>query len=118
MTPVPHPLRFAIYTIAIAIPLSVATAQDAAKLPGAVESAPSQRCMRLPLTDIAFGEQATIAQARKRLDEYAVKEGIKRGYGKGPFVKSAETASCTEYLYLPFLGQEYKCLVTTTYCTK
>lgn len=76
----------------------------------------SGRCMRLPLSDIAFGREATIAQARMRLDEYAEAERSKRGWGK--LTKSRETADCEVYLVLPFLGTEYKCLVTATFCAK
>ena len=39
----------------------------------------------------------------------------RRGW-KGTLVKSAETVSCEDYLYLPVIGQEYKCLVTATFC--
>lgn len=78
---------------------------------------PSKQCMRLPLSDIAVGRPETIAQAQLRLREYSEKEAVRRGW-KGTLVKSDETVSCEDYLYLPLVGQEYKCLVTATFCVK
>lgn len=72
--------------------------------------------MRLPLSDVAFGREPAIAQARMRLDEYAAAEAKKRGWGAT--TKSLETTSCEVYLVLPVLGTEYQCLVTATFCTK
>jgi hypothetical protein len=72
------------------------------------------RCTRLPLSDIKLGREETIASARFRLDEYAAAVAKKRGW-RGT-KKSDETVSCADYLYLPLLGQEYKCLVTATFC--
>jgi hypothetical protein len=78
--------------------------------------APRQKCMRLPLSDIAFGRDGTIAQTRMRLDEYAQAERAKRGWG--PLTKSLEKIDCEVYLVLPVLGTEYKCLITATFCAK
>jgi hypothetical protein len=78
--------------------------------------APTEKCMRLPLSDIAFGRDGTIAQTRMRLDEYAQAERAKRGWGA--LTKSRETIDCEVYLVLPVLGTEYKCLITATFCAK
>lgn len=90
-------------------------AADPAAAP-AKTAAAAKKCMRLPLSDIAFGEKETIAQASMRLGEYADAEAKRRGW-KGPLAKSLQTASCEVYLVLPLLGTEYKCLVTATFCT-
>ena len=87
----------------------------AAAAPNALAAAPGQ-CTRLPLSDIQIGREATIAAAREKLDDYAAKVAKQRGWGATK--KSAETVSCEDYLYLPILGQEYKCLVTATFCAK
>lgn len=86
---------------------------------GSVQTAQApERCMRLPLSDIAFGREGTIAQARMRLDEFAAKEQRRRGWGGGTLSKSNETISCDVFLFLGPLGTEYKCLVTATYCQR
>lgn len=79
---------------------------------------PSQgrACTRLPLSDIQVGREKTIEIARLRLDEYMAKVGAKRGWKS--WDKSQETITCDEYLFVPFLGQEYKCMVTATFCRK
>ncbi len=97
----------------------------------AVPSAPPQRqaagvakavptkgreCTRLPLSDIQVGREKTIEVARLRLDEYMAKVGAKRGWKS--WDKSQETVTCDEYLFVPLLGQEYKCMVTATFCRK
>ena len=84
-----------------------------------VKAAPAKReeCTRLPLSDIAFGREATIAQARMRLGEYADKEAKRRGWSA--YAKSAETASCEVYIdFGPLVGTEYKCLLAATFCRK
>ena len=73
-------------------------------------------CTRLPLSDIQFGKDKTIEVARLRLDEYIARVGKERGWKS--WDKSQETIACEDYLYLPFLGQEYKCFVTATFCKK
>lgn len=96
-------------------PASAAPATTATKqVPAA---ATSRRCMRLPLSDIAVGRAETIAQAQLRLGEYSVAEAKRRGWPT-TLVKSAETVQCEDYLYLPLVGQEYKCLVTATFCVR
>jgi hypothetical protein len=93
-------------------------AQDAAEAAAEATPVKTGRCMRLPLSDIAFGEEATIKQAEMRLQEYAAKEQKKRGWRSGSLVKSNQTAKCDVYLVLPFAGTEYKCLVTATFCER
>ena len=83
--------------------------------PAPAKTTAAQKCMRLPLSDIAVGRPETIAQAQLRLKEYSEAEAKRRGW-TGPLVKSNETVSCEDYLYLPLIGQEYKCLVTATFC--
>jgi hypothetical protein len=102
-------------------PTETATAPaPAAKPVTAVSAKPTapvaSRCTRLPLSDIQVGREETIASARFRLDEYAAVVAKKRGWKAT--VKSAETVVCDDYLYLPLIGQEYKCLVTATFCAK
>jgi hypothetical protein len=76
-----------------------------------------EECTRLPLSDIAFGRDATIAQARMRLGEYADKEAKKRGWPS--YSKAAESVSCEVYIdFGPLVGTEYKCLVTASFCRK
>jgi hypothetical protein len=94
-----------------------AEAPKAAAKADAPKPAAAQKCMRLPLSDIAVGRPETIAQAQLRLKEYSEAEAKRRGWS-GQLVKSNETASCEDYLYLPLIGQEYKCLVTATFCVK
>jgi hypothetical protein len=92
-------------------PAAAATASPAAK------NAPARACTRLPLSDIQVGREATIASARKKLiEEYA--PAHTKGLGWKSFTVSNETASCEDYLYLPLIGQEYRCLVTATFCRK
>ena len=83
---------------------------------GAAAAAKGRECTRLPLSDIQFGREYTIKVAREKLEDYAQQETRRRGW-KG-YTRSAETASCEDYLYLPIGGQEYKCLVTATFCRK
>jgi hypothetical protein len=68
------------------------------------------------LSDIQLGKDKTIEVARLRLDEYVAKVGKQRGWKS--WDKSLETIACEDYLYVPLLGQEYKCLVTATFCKK
>jgi hypothetical protein len=76
-------------------------------------------CMRLPLSDVAFGTENATAAARAKQQEYAEAEAKKRKWPlTKPMVKSNETVSCTVYLNLGPLGTEYRCLVTTTFCQK
>ena len=101
-------------------PASAVTAAPAAPgktAPGKVTTAKREECTRLPLSDIAFGREATIAQARMRLGEYADKEAKRRGWAT--YAKSAETASCEVYIdFGPLVGTEYKCLLAATFCRK
>lgn len=92
-----------------------APAAAAAPTAASAKAAAPRQCMRLPLSDIAVGRPETIALAQLRLGEYADKEAKKRGW-KGTLVKSDEKVACEDYLYLPLVGQEYKCLVTATFC--
>ena len=82
----------------------------------AVPGETGRACTRLPLSDIQVGKEKTIEVARLRLDEYIAKVGKQRGWKT--WDKSQETVSCEDYLNVPFLGQEYKCLVTATFCRK
>ena len=95
---------------------AVATTPPAA--PNATKSAPAKprECTRLPLSDIKGGKDNTIASARLRLDEYAAQVGQKKGWKA--WDKSQETVECNEFLWVPIIGQEYKCLVTATFCKK
>jgi hypothetical protein len=100
-------------TPAVTTPAVAKTAATPAKAP-----AKARDCTRLPLSDIQVGRAETIASARQKLvDEYAPKVAKQRGWKKG-FTVSLETATCEDYLYVPLLGQEYKCLVTATFCQK
>jgi hypothetical protein len=103
-----------------ATPPPASVAPNAAALPpagAAAISAPKPReCTRLPLSDIQVGKDKTIEVARLRLDEYVTKVGKQRGWKS--WDKSLETVSCEDYLFVPLLGQEYKCLVTATFCKK
>ncbi len=79
--------------------------------------ASAEVCTRLPLSDVAFGREASTKAAREKLREYAVETLRKRGWsGAGPLRKSNETVSCEVYLNLGPLGTEYQCLVTATFC--
>lgn len=75
-----------------------------------------RECTRLPLSDIQVGKDKTIEVARLRLDEYVAKVGKQRGWKS--WDKSLEAITCEDYLYVPLLGQEYKCLVAATFCKK
>ncbi len=109
----------------IAMAGSSAMAQAAAPqpvagaVPGAVVAKPAAKpreCTRLPLSDIQFGREKTIEVARLRLDEYIARVGKERKWKS--WDKSLETVSCEDYLFVPLMGQEYKCLVTATFCKK
>lgn len=80
----------------------------------------TERCMRLPLSDVAFGKEASIAAARQKLDEYAAAEAKRRKWASTPLVKSNEVVgNCDVYLdFGPLIGTEYRCLVTATFCQK
>lgn len=80
----------------------------------------TERCMRLPLSDVAFGKDASIAAARQKLDEYAAAEAKRRKWATTPLVKSNEVVgNCDVYLdFGPLIGTEYRCLVTATFCQK
>ncbi|MEL6288048.1 MAG: hypothetical protein AAFQ42_06995 [Pseudomonadota bacterium] len=88
-----------------------------ALLPTASADAAS-RCTRAPLSDIAFGKEATIKQALSKLDEYAKAIAEKRGWPSDDLVRSREESSCEVFLNLGPLGTEYRCLVTATYCVR
>ncbi len=99
-------------TVAVPPPQAPAAPNPAAKK----SVAKPRECTRLPLSDIQVGRDKTIEVARFRLDEYIAKEAKKRGWKS--WDKSLETVSCEDYLYLPLIGQEYKCFVTATFCKK
>jgi hypothetical protein len=96
-------------------PTADAKAAPAAKT-AAKSATAGKACTRLPLSDIQFGRENTIKVAREKLEDYAKKVAQEKGW-KG-YTRSAETATCEDYLWLPLGGQEYKCLVTATYCSK
>lgn len=99
-------------------PNAASTATPSGPVPAAARSRSAPRaCMRLPLSDIQFGREYTIQVAREKLEDYARKEAARRGWKNG-FTRSNETATCEDYLWLPIGGQEYKCLVTATFCQK
>jgi hypothetical protein len=83
---------------------------------GAAAATKGRECTRLPLSDIQVGKEKTIEVARLRLDEYVAKVGKQKGWKT--WDKSLETIACEDYLFVPLLGQEYKCLVTATFCKK
>jgi len=97
-------------------PASVATTPPAVAAPPAKTVAKSRECTRLPLSDIQVGREKTIEVARLRLDEYIAKVAKEKKWKS--WDKSLETVACDEYLFVPLLGQEYKCLVTATFCKK
>ena len=99
-------------------PVPAAPAKAATTKAGVAKAVPSKGrdCTRLPLSDIQVGKDKTIEVARLRLDEYIAKVGAKRGWKS--WDKSQEAVTCDEYLFVPFLGQEYKCMVTATFCRK
>ncbi len=79
--------------------------------------AQAEICTRLPLSDVAFGKEASTNAAREKLRDYAVETLKKRGWsGTGRLTKSNEKVSCEVYLNLGPLGTEYQCLVTATFC--
>lgn len=84
---------------------------------GAAKKPIARECTRLPLSDIQFGREYTIKVAREKLEDYAQKVAKDKGWKNG-YTRSAEAASCEDYLWLPVGGQEYKCLVTATFCRK
>jgi len=91
----------------------------AGALVGTADAAPPGNCMRLPLSDVAFGKPAATAAAREKLLEYANAQAKQRKWPAGrPLVASHETVSCEVYLDFPVLGTEYRCLVTATFCQK
>ena len=90
-----------------------ATPPAAAPKPAAPKS---RECTRLPLSDIQAGKEKTIEVARLRLGEYAEKVAKQKGWKS--WDKSLETVTCEEYLWVPILGQEYKCLIAATFCKK
>ena len=94
------------------------TPAAAATEPKATKPTPAKarECTRLPLSDIKGGKENTIASARLRLDEYIAQVGQKRGWKS--WDKSLETVECNEFLWVPIIGQEYKCKVTATFCKK
>ena len=101
---------------AVPPPANLPLAAAVPKSPAPVPSGVGRNCTRLPLSDIQFGREYTIKVAREKLEEYAQKVAKQKGW-KG-FTRSAETATCEDYLWLPVGGQEYKCLVTATFCQK
>ncbi len=105
-------------TIAAAPTAAPADPIIAPAVPGKKAIVPAN-CMRLPLSDVAFGTENATAAARVKQQEYAEAEAKKRKWPlANPMVKSNETVSCTVYLNLGPLGTEYRCLVTTTFCQK
>ena len=85
----------------------------------ASQPAAAEVCTRLPLSDVAFGREASTNAAREKLREYAAETLKKRGWsGTGALRKSNETVSCEVYLNLGPLGTEYQCLVTATFCAR
>ncbi len=108
---------------AAAAPAATTTAAAASGVTSVAPKAAAgkkERCMRLPLSDVAFGKEASIAAARVKLDEYAAAEAKRRGWAQTPLVKSAETlGGCELYLdFGPLVEKEYRCLVTATFCQK
>lgn len=99
-------------TVAAAATPAPSSAAAPAKKP-----AVGRECTRLPLSDIQFGRENTITVARGKLEEYAQKVAKERGWKNG-YTRANETATCEDYLWLPVGGQEYKCLVTATFCRK
>ena len=114
------------FGVAITGPSALAQAATPQPAPPAAGTAPAaapakpaakpRECTRLPLSDIQVGREKTIEVARFRLDEYIAKVGKQRRWTS--WDKSLETVSCEDYLFVPLLGQEYKCLVTATFCKK
>lgn len=100
--------------------LLLVTAADAQPAPAsAPKGAAKERCMRLPLSDVAFGIPGATAAARGKLAEYAEAEAKRRKWpAAAQLTQSNETVSCEVYLVFPLIGTEYRCLVTTTFCQK
>ena len=116
-------LTFALPAIAQTAPTVTPAAAVSVTPKGAVVAAKKLAtppgCMRLPLSDVAFGTENATAAARVKQQEYADAEARKRKWPVGkPMVKSNETVSCDVYLNLGPIGTEYRCLVTTTFCQK
>lgn len=83
-----------------------------------VPAAHAKPCMKLALSEVAFGTENATRDARNQLDEYAAEQAKKREWPKNaPLAKSGEKVSCEVYLTLP-IGTEYRCLVTATFCVK
>jgi hypothetical protein len=99
-------------------PKTAAAARTVAGPAIKTKSPTSGTCIRLPLSDVAFGTEGATKYAREKLDEYAQAETKKRKWAAKPLVKSNETVSCEVYLNLGPLGTEYRCLVTATFCQK
>lgn len=117
--PTPEPAPVAAPATSPATPAAAVVPTAAAPAAAAKAAGPGKReeCTRLPLSDIAFGREATIAQARMRLGEYADKVAKTRGWTA--YAKSAEVASCEVYIdFGPLVGTEYKCLLAATFCRK
>lgn len=90
----------------------------AAPLLFVTSDAQAKPCMRLALSEVAFGTENATRDARNQLDEYAAEQAKKREWPKGAkLAKSAEKVSCEVYLTLP-VATEYRCLVTATFCVK
>jgi hypothetical protein len=102
-------------------PANAATSPPAAPTPAVSKTKTTavsgKSCTRLPLSDIQFGRENTIKVAREKLEEYAQKVAKEKGWKNG-YTRSNETATCEDYLWLPIGGQEYKCLVAATFCSK
>jgi hypothetical protein len=118
-----HMVAFSVMIAGTAAMAQAATPQPAAPAAGtapaaapAKPAAKPRECTRLPLSDIQVGREKTVEVARFRLDEYIAKVGKQRKWKS--WDKSLETVSCEDYLFVPLLGQEYKCLVTATFCKK
>lgn len=106
--------------LAVATCILILTAADAQSAPAsAPKGAVKERCMRLPLSDVAFGIPGATAAAREKLAWYAETEAKRRKWpAEVELTRSNETVSCAVYLVFPLIGTEYRCLVTTTFCQK
>jgi hypothetical protein len=108
----------------LSVPSALAQ-QSSAPSPEQLKAAAAQAtpigksCLRMTLSDIQVGREETIQSARKKLREEYVPAAAKhrglRGQLAGP---TNEVVRCEDYLWLPLIGQEYKCFVTATYCAK
>lgn len=94
--------------------------QPAGPLAADTKSVPvGKSCFRMTLSDIQIGRDETIASARKKLmEEYAPATARSRGLKGRLSVPTNEAIRCEDYLWLPILGQEYKCFVTATFCAR